>query len=275
MTATGFLERLRDADGPIRTPVAVIVAHPDDEVIGVGSRLPRLADAHIVYVTDGAPADLDHAAELGFPSLHAYAEARAAEALRALALVGIGPERVRRLGFMDQRASLAMEQVARSVLAVLRALRPEVVLTHPFENGHPDHDATALAVHLARRLLRDAGEPAPLLVELASYHDPDGSRRMATQSFLPARVPAITLALSEPEQELKRRLFAAHASQERVLRAFPVDRECYREAPAYDFLAEPHPWRPLYESFFDTITRERWQELAGRTLAQLGILGPL
>ena len=268
---TAFLQQLQARNGPIATPTAIIVAHQDDEVIGIGSRLPRLTDAHIVYATDGAPPDLDDAARLGFPSLEVYAAAREREAQAALALAGIGPERVRRLGYTDQRASLDMAALTRSVLTTLRELRPDVVVTHPFENGHPDHDATAFAVHLARRLLREAGEPAPALVEFASYHDPDGSRRMAVQSFLPADTPEILVELDEAAQDLKRRLVACHASQQQVLQAFPTDRERYRVAPAYDFLAPPHPWRPFYETFFAMMTRERWQGLAAQALAALDL----
>jgi LmbE family N-acetylglucosaminyl deacetylase len=157
------------------------------------------------------------------------------------------------------------------VLETLRELRPEIVVTHPFENGHPDHDATAFAVHLACHLLREAGEVAPALVEFASYHDPDGSRRMAVQSFLPADTPEILVELDGAERELKGRLVACHASQRHVLHAFPTDRERYRVAPAYDFLAPPHAWRPFYETLFATMTRERWQDLAAQALAALGL----
>ncbi len=275
MNAADLLGWLRSGEGPLDVPVVVAVAHPDDEVIGVGSRLPRLADVHVVYATDGAPADLDDCAELGFSSRQAYAEARAVEAERGLALVGIGPLRMRWLGFMDQRASLAMPELTAAVLESLRELRPAVVISHPFENGHPDHDATAFTVHLACRQLCHAGEPAPTMLEFASYHDPDGSGTFAVQRFLPAEVPSITVQLGQAEQELKRQLFAAHASQERVLRDFPIDRECYRQAPAYDFLAAPHPWRPLYERLFDTIPRQRGPALAAETLSASGVSGPI
>jgi hypothetical protein len=56
-----------------------------------------------------------------------------------------------------------------------------------------------------------------------------------------------------------------------VLQAFPTDRERYRVAPAYDFLAPPHSWRPFYETLFQTMTRERWQDLAAQALSALGL----
>ena len=37
--------------------LAVVVAHPDDEMIGLGSRLSELGGVTLVYVTDGAPRD--------------------------------------------------------------------------------------------------------------------------------------------------------------------------------------------------------------------------
>jgi N-acetylglucosamine malate deacetylase 2 len=270
VVTAAFLRRLKERHESIDTPTAVVVAHQDDDVIGVGSRLPRLEDVHVVYTTDGStPTDLGDATQLGFDSRQAQARVRYREAEAALALLGIGPERVHRLGFVDQRASLDMAALTHSVLGTLRELRPEVVLTHPFENGHPDHDATSFAVHLARHLLREAGEPAPALVEFASYHDPDGSGQMAVQSFLPADTPEILVELDAAEQDLKHRLVACHASQQHVLWLFPTDRERYRIAPEYDFLAPPHPWPPLYETFSGTMTRERWQGLAAEALAAL------
>jgi hypothetical protein len=81
--------------------------------------------------------------------------------------------------------------------------------------------------------------------------------------------------LSEAEQALKWRLVLCHATQAEVLRQFPLNRERFRLAPAYDFLAPPHPWRPFYEHFVDGMDGVRWRHLAASTLASFGVAGPI
>jgi len=73
---------------------------------------------------------------------------------------------------MDQEASLNLAEISRGLAGVFGRLRPELVLEHPFEGGHPDHDTTAFAVHAACRLV--APERRPELVEFTSYHGRGG-----------------------------------------------------------------------------------------------------
>ena len=62
----------------------IVVAHPDDETIGMGAQLCRFDDALLVQVTDGAPRDGHDAAAHGFATLADYAAARRARAGGAL-----------------------------------------------------------------------------------------------------------------------------------------------------------------------------------------------
>lgn len=273
MSAAGRLARLVGAAGAASPAprTLVVVAHPDDETIGAASLLPRLRDATFVHVTDGSPPDLADARAAGFATREAYAAARRRELLAALALAGIAPERACTLAVPDQGAAHHLAGIARALLERLHELRPEVLLTHAYEGGHPDHDATAFAVHAARALAAAAGRRPPLVVELTSYHaGPDGAMR--TGEFLPARRrPTITTTLDPAARALKRRLFAEFASQARVLRAFAIGVERFRTAPRYDFTRPPHDGPLLYERFPWGITGERWRALAADARAELGI----
>jgi LmbE family N-acetylglucosaminyl deacetylase len=98
--ATQFVERLCAGADDLRPmpATAVIVAHPDDEVIGAGPRLPRCRRAAFVHFTDGAPRDPRDATAMGFVTRLNYARARRRELTVGLTLAGIAPEQMHRLG---------------------------------------------------------------------------------------------------------------------------------------------------------------------------------
>ena len=87
----------------------------------------------------------------------------------------------------------------------------------------------------------DFGQPAPTIVEMSSYFAQGGETTRG--GFLPHADAGAVAAfpLGAAERALKQRMFAAHASQARVLADFPLEVERFRAAPAYDFLQPPHP----------------------------------
>jgi LmbE family N-acetylglucosaminyl deacetylase len=262
-------------EDPCPAPVtAIVVAHPDDEVIGAGSRLKRLRTGHFLHVTDGAPRSMHDAIAAGFATREAYARARRDELHAAFELAGIPPAQTERLEIVDQEAALQLVVLARLLAAAWRRATPEAVLTHPYEGGHPDHDATAFAVHAACRLLQREGLVAPTVIEMASYHNSvDG---MVVYEFLPYKgSAATTLVLSQAEREFKRALLACFRSQERTLAGFPAEIERFRIAPAYDFTRPPHVGRLFYEQFDWGMTGPRWRDLAAAALRALEIEGTL
>jgi len=259
MPDNSLLDRLRSA------AVAVIVAHPDDEVIGAGALLAELKNAIVIHVTDGAPRDLRDARSAGFSRRDQYAEARRAELDRALECTSIGPKQRRWLGYIDQEASMHMAEMARLVAA----LDVDVVLTHPYEGGHPDHDATAFGVHAARALRKGQID----VIEMTSYHDHDG--QTVTGEFLGADSgQTVTCTLSKTQRGQKRAMLDCFATQRTVLEWFSIDVERFRPAPAYDFTEPPHR-EPLHYEREWGISGVRWRELAREAVAELGLRGPL
>lgn len=257
-------------------PVTMLVAaHPDDETVGAGSRLSRLQQAWFVHITDGAPRTGADAARHGLtpPS---YAQARQRELHAAFALCGIAADRIRNLGCPDQQASLRLTELATTLARMFAQQRIEAVLTHPYEGGHPDHDACAFCVHAAVALLRQRGEACPAIVEMGLYHlTAEGLR---TGAFLPADdsdAHLATIHLTPAEQQHKRELLECFRTQQATLCLLPPGVERFRPAPRYDFRCPPHEGTLYYERHPWGMTGDRFRALAAAALSELGLEGAL
>jgi N-acetylglucosamine malate deacetylase 2 len=155
--------------------------------------------------------------------------------------------------------------VCHAVMDVIEELKPEVILTHPYEGGHSDHDSTAFAVHLAAGILQNEGSVAPVILELTSYHNYNGARRLF--DFLPFRDLVVkTMRLSPDARDAKRRMFDAFTSQQDLLRTFPIEVERFRQAPRYLFTVPPHEGQLDYERLCKKVTGAEWRAQAERAL---------
>jgi len=269
-TASEILEQITAETGRTDMPrVLVVVAHPDDEAIGAGAVMRGIPDVTVVHVTDGAPNDEGYAQRRGFESREAYAKARRDEVVAALDIIGIPEARVRGLGYVDGEASWHLVDLCHKVADVFEELQPEVVLTHPYEGGHSDHDSTAFAVHLAAGILRRDGQPAPVVLEMTSYHNHDGKRRL--YEFLPheGTLAMKTVALSDEAREVKQQMFDAFISQAELLRTIPVEVERFRQAPRYLFTVPPHEGQLDYERLCRRLTGTEWRAEAEKALQAL------
>ena len=235
---------------PFGAPVALVVAHPDDETLAAGGSMHLLQDLTIIHVTDGAPLGLDDARRAGFATPDAYADARRRELLTALRLLPSMPALVE-LRIPDQDASLRMQHIADLVSTIIGDRGIRCVLTHAYEGGHPDHDAVARAIQTVA--------PAERL-EFPGYHAAsDGT--LVTGRFLPGP-KAATIALTPAEQDRKRAMLACFVTQSAILSQFGTAAEQFRPAPTYDFSQPPHPGRLNYEHWGWAMTGERWRALA-------------
>ena len=125
-----------------------VLAHPDDESLGMGGTLARYAAEGVeVFVVTATRGDggrffghgRDDSRHPGPSALGNIREAELREAARVL-----GVQEVSLLGYRDQHLDRAdPREAVRCIAAHLRRVRPDVVLTFGPEGGygHPDHIA--------------------------------------------------------------------------------------------------------------------------------------
>ena len=249
------------AASPPRT--LLIAAHPDDETVGAAIHISLTPGIRIVHVTEGSPPSLADALAAGCSSREEYASVRREEAVCALALAGVPRAAITNLYFTDQRVSFELEYLTLRLLAMFEEFQPEVVLTHPYEGGHPDHDSIAFACHSAKRL-HELEYPARnfRLMEFTSYHADSGG--ITVYQFLPfGNRPEIPYQLTPGERELKLSMLREFKSQHRTLQPFmQPEAEPIRLAPHYDFRRAPHSGRLFYEYFDWGVDGATWRDLA-------------
>jgi len=247
---------------------AVIVAHPADEVVGAGCLISKLVDVTVLHVTDGAPCDMGDAEAAGFQERAEYAEARKRECISALAIANVPRNRVVDLEVPDHCASNYLADLTKRITTFLQESAADIVVTHTYEGGHPDHDATAFATHAALRLMKQNGLKPPALFEMALHPSEDFKAKVP--EFLPgSERETTTLLLDERATKLKRQMFACLETQRASLAVSPFGPEKFRQPLPYDFTTPPHSGKLYYENFNWAPRSDEWQTLASKALADL------
>ncbi len=256
----------------ITDPVTVVVAHADDEVLSLGSRLPRFQDLRLLHLTDSAPRDMQDARRAGFTAWQHYAEARRRELHKALQVMEIKPADCIAYDIPDKEVVAHLVSLTRRLVEDLA--HTSAVFTHAYEHGHPDHDAAAFAVHAACAVLRRSRGHAPQVFEFASYHL--RGQQIVRGTFWPDRaVREHVVTLTTAEYTRKSQAVACFVTQRALLADFPLDVESVRAAPAYDFRNAAPPGKALYDRFHWSVNSTVWRQRARFALEQLGLEGAL
>jgi LmbE family N-acetylglucosaminyl deacetylase len=260
-----------DAVNPTGEDVMVVVAHPDDETIGIGGHLSGLSKTTVIHVTDGAPRNMRDARAYGFATWEEYAQARRGELAAAMSEARIDVDQLLNLGIPDQEVALNLAPLALQLAGLFRDSRPRFVCTHPFEGGHPDHDAIAFAVDAACRLIERTGLVPPAIIEMAFYHAGPGGR--VYQRFAhDAAAVLLEIPLESAAFERKQKMISHFVTQKSVLAPFSSPVERFRAAPSYNFLHLPNGGRLLYEELQLGLIGPEWLRLARTASEELGFM---
>jgi LmbE family N-acetylglucosaminyl deacetylase len=197
---------LPELDCERATALYVIAPHPDDEVLGCGSLIARVADrlpVTVVYVTDGAAS---HRGSASYPPAR-LRTVRREEARRGLRALNPAARAVF-LDWPDGRVPRSDDADARRLLDALRAELPagrEIAVAMPWRRDHhADHVAVASLVDV---ILRD--RPRAARIEYAVWLGILGD---AADEPQPGEGRPIELD-ARPWLARKRAAIAEHASQ--------------------------------------------------------------
>ena len=198
---------------PDREPVLVIAAHPDDEVLGCGGTVSRLAkEGHpvrIAILAEGMTsryARREHADRAEVDHLHTKAH---------LAAKKIGACETVLCGLPDNRLdSVPLLDVVKIVEGLIEKFRPAVIYTHHPGDLNVDHGVVHRAVLTATRPMNDPSVREIYAFEVAS------STEWAFQQLAPNFRPNVFVDISET-LEAK---IAALECYDTEVRAFPHPR---------------------------------------------------
>jgi LmbE family N-acetylglucosaminyl deacetylase len=247
----------------IAARLLLVAAHPDDETVGLGAQLHRCDELILLHLTDGAPRNLADARRHGFQDAPSYAAARARELQAALAAGSVSAARYS-WGLPDQGLASVLSELCRRMAAFVRCLRPDALVTHAYDGGHPDHDSAALACQVASRALPVARRPWRL--EFAGYHAAAGAPSWGR--FVTEDASVVTIRLTGEEQRRRAAMLACFTTQASVLAAAPRIEERLRPAPEHDFRNPPHSGPLWYERMGWGVTGAEWRSFAAAALAQ-------
>jgi LmbE family N-acetylglucosaminyl deacetylase len=145
----------------------VVAAHPDDEVLGCGGTIARLAsqgeDVHILIVAEGATSRAGHRSEANPVLVSDLADAaRDAGAL-------LGAKQVRLLGFPDnQLDTVPLLEIVKRIETVIEDVAPSTVYCHHGGDLNIDHQVVFRAVLTATRPVPASTVRAVYAFEVAS-----------------------------------------------------------------------------------------------------------
>lgn len=191
--------------------ILAIVAHPDDEIIGVGGTLIKHAErgdeVHVLILGDGKTSRAT-----SNQAQKKQIELSKKETKKALSVIGV--RSYTRLDLPDNRFdSIPLLEIVKKVSKVVADLRPDIIFTHHYGDLNIDHRRTFEAAVTVCR-------PIEVAVEKIILFETLSSTEMAGPAPKDAFLPNYFVDI---HKELNKKL-AAMSAYKSELRAFPHPR---------------------------------------------------
>lgn len=227
----------------------ILAVHPDDETLGCGGLIQQAvavgATVQVAFITHGdnnpwPQRYVETRWKITSMDRKRWGQRRQAEALDALALLGVRKTQALFLGLPDQGITGLLETGADEAIELLARTiaeaRPTLVLGPALDDTHRDHNATAVLVDMALAKLPEDARP-----RLLTYIT-HGEKIFMTSNHV--------VSLSKEQQETKRRAILRHKTQMALSRnrflAYAKSRELYFAPPPVDRYQPLHPISEIY-----------------------------
>lgn len=187
---------------PLRQKVLCVVAHPDDEVLGIGGTLALHAQAGgevtVIILSEGEDAKLP-----GTPKC----ATRRACALASAQILGI--KEIVFHDFPDQRLeSVPFIDLIQTIEAALDQFAPSIIYTHHRGDANSDHEVVFKATHAACRPMTRRGGNISQFLTFETPSSTDQAPPLAGYWFEPTRFVDV-----EPTWELKMRALQCYPTE--------------------------------------------------------------
>lgn len=196
------------------TDILVFAAHPDDDVLGLGTTLYRHSlngeNIKVVFVTNGSGRD-GESWHIKRTSANKKAETRYREAVTALSLINIPENHVYSLGYPDGGTQRYLNHMSVDIQKLVKILKPGRIYVHCIEGGHGDHDLTSFVV---KSICKKIGYHN--VFEWTEYNpaQPLGTQDVKFLSSPLTKFNETIIRITEEERVMKRKMLACHRSQD-------------------------------------------------------------
>jgi len=216
--------------------ILIVGAHPDDIEFSTGRLILKrnAINVHTLCLTDGRKGQEGTVKEK-IPE-EDYVEIRISETKKAQERLGIKKENMYFFHAPDQ-SLVNNPYIIDRLFLLIKKINPELILIHPFEGAHPDHDAAHLSSMIAAK---NYGFDVNNIIEFGSYNNYGG--RFRVQEFIPMNsfeeklLPGSNI---QKEWNKMMTLFKSQINQQKDY--IPKSHyEIFRRLPNYDYSSLPY-----------------------------------